>query len=195
MSCNTHVNNRLFSKRASILARLLVFALSWWMARLPLAVPDFHEVSHHHSATEPCLLHEHLNRWHGDAQEHGSSTAQAENHGFLLHWHWLLPGNGPMSSETGDESEEGSSPVDPFMNSMFVSNQTDQDSFGWLINSEMPKLACDGAIPNSSSDQKIYLQISEYRLNNPTETICITYVKHNFVIPSFDLDLNIRLRC
>lgn len=165
------------------------------MARLPLAVPDFHEVSHHHSATEPCLLHEHLNRWHGDAQEHGDRSGLTESHDSLLHWHWLLPGNGPMNHEPGQNSDEGSSQDDPLMNLMIVSNMAEEDSFAWMILAEVPDLMRDATAVNCGSALKFDFQIAESWLLKPDVSSYFTVDKINCIGFAFHLDLNIRLRC
>ncbi len=78
-----------------------VHALSWCgrmacalvMLRLPVAVPDFHEVAHHHADGAGCLYHEHLNRWHEVGPQSPSGPASHYRHDpARLHWHWVIPG-------------------------------------------------------------------------------------------------------
>lgn len=83
-----------------IAVRMMVWFVVWWMARLPVAVPDFHEVDHHHDSGQTCLYHEHLSRWHADDQ-----TPAAE-HQALLHWHWLIPGSSAQDSQNDPQDEE-----------------------------------------------------------------------------------------
>lgn len=85
--------------------RVMVWFVVWWMARLPVAVPDFHEVDHHHDAGQTCLYHEHLSRWHAPEEETSEPDHQA-----LLHWHWLIPGWSARDYQrdgTGQEPETG----------------------------------------------------------------------------------------
>ena len=64
----------------------MVCFVIWCVARLPIAVPDFHEGDHHDDSGQTCLYHDHLTRWHGE-QPHENPDHQA-----FLHWHWLIPG-------------------------------------------------------------------------------------------------------
>lgn len=67
------------------------------LLRVPLPQVDFHVIRHHHGDGEVCLQHDHLLRWHPQADE---ATDVA-----VLHWHWFPPRNmGASSSGTGDET-------------------------------------------------------------------------------------------
>lgn len=114
-------NEQLASRDRSPLARAVVWFVIWWLARLPVAVPDFHEVDHHHDHGQQCLYHEHLSRWHEAAE------TRADEHDAVLHWHWLIPGEG--AGDFGRE-QPGESP-DPTKSAQIVhwiapaSNQSD----------------------------------------------------------------------
>lgn len=85
---------------------LIVWAAIWVLLRLPVAVPDFHEVAHHHIEGAACLYHEHLNRWHGPVNP-GDSAAGHEHELATLHWHWVIPGSNMPDGQSGqDDSQE-----------------------------------------------------------------------------------------
>jgi hypothetical protein len=89
--------------------RVMVWFVVWWLARLPVAVPDFHEVDHHHESGQTCLYHEHLSRWH-----EADSNAE-QDHQALLHWHWLIPGwtaQDYQQDDAGDEPDSGLAETD-----------------------------------------------------------------------------------
>ena len=93
-----------------IVVRVMVWFVVWWMARLPVAVPDFHEVDHHHDSGQTCLYHEHLSRWHSADEQ------TAPDHQATLHWHWLIPGWTAQEyhdDNPGDATEPGQLPADP----------------------------------------------------------------------------------
>lgn len=77
----------------------LVLVLIWTTARLPVAVPDFHEVDHHHQENQSCLYHQHLNRWHEPETDSFSNSDMPSKHDAVFHVHWLLPG---QTAPTGD---------------------------------------------------------------------------------------------
>lgn len=53
------------------------------LLQVPLPQADFHIIRHHHGAGEVCLQHDHLLKWHPQAED-GEGVA-------VLHWHWLPP--------------------------------------------------------------------------------------------------------
>jgi len=82
---------------------LIVWAALWVLLRLPVAVPDFHEVAHHHSDGVDCLYHEHLNRWHGPVNSSGEPAASHEHELATLHWHWVIPGSNVPEGQPGQD--------------------------------------------------------------------------------------------
>ena len=113
-------------------------ALIWWTGRLPLPVPDFHELRHHHESAESCVLHEHLNRWHTEANLHELASSSNLNHAPLLHWHWLLPGwampeNDQKSDGTGKPSGSHNH-SDSFVAILTTYLSPNEDAFSWLVN-------------------------------------------------------------
>lgn len=87
-SVQNQKHEQLASRGRSPVSRAVVCFVVWWLARLPVAVPDFHEVDHHHDHGQHCLYHEHLSRWHE------SADTEPNDHDAVLHWHWLIPGEG-----------------------------------------------------------------------------------------------------
>lgn len=53
------------------------------LLHVPLPQADFHVIRHHHGYGQVCPHHDHLLRWHPQADE----TEEVA----VLHWHWLLP--------------------------------------------------------------------------------------------------------
>jgi len=53
------------------------------LLRVPLPQVDFHVIRHHHGDGEVCLQHDHLLRWHPQADEAADVA--------VLHWHWFPP--------------------------------------------------------------------------------------------------------
>lgn len=101
-------------RRGSLRGRsgLIVWAALWVVLRLPIAVPDFHAVAHHHFEGADCLYHEHLNRWHGPVNT-GESATDHEHELATLHWHWVIPGsNMPegQSDRTGAQDTDQAGP-------------------------------------------------------------------------------------
>jgi len=87
----------------------IVWLALWSLLRLPVAVPDFHEVAHHHADGAECLYHEHLNRWHEDgSQTSPERTSHYRHDPAQLHWHWVIPGTSVPegSSEPLDRTGE-----------------------------------------------------------------------------------------
>jgi hypothetical protein len=66
------------------------------LLHVPLPQADFHVIRHHHKVGEVCPHHDHLLRWHPQADE-------AEDVA-VLHWHWLLP-------EPLDLTPDGPAPI------------------------------------------------------------------------------------
>jgi len=127
------------------LPRLVVIALVWWTARLPLAVPDFHEVGHHHESAETCRLHDHLNRWHANTGEHGNELGDEESHDPLLHWHLLIPGWAMAAGEPKEDGQNqsngsGQSPYDHALMPLPASGQPNDDSFAWILETPHEKM-------------------------------------------------------
>ena len=134
------------ASRKSNLTRLLVLALVWWTGRLPMAVPDFHELGHHHESNASCLLHEHLNRWHSDADLHDLASNTEVNHEPLLHWHLLMPGWGmPESVPESEDSGGDHNPLnqsDSFQAVVTTSVEPHGDAFSWLTDHSMNDADC-----------------------------------------------------
>lgn len=122
------------------MARLLLLVFVWWTARLPVAVPDFHEVDHHHAANQDCLYHQHLNRWH-DASKNLSAELVVD-HEPILHVHWLMPGWTPPKAESdpanAPNDSEPASPDDsePFLLLTVAPANDDSDFFAGLFKSK-----------------------------------------------------------
>ncbi len=66
------------------------------LVHAPLPLPDFHTIRHHDDPGQVCSKHDHLLRWHPDA-ELASDVA-------VLHWHWFLP---TANGANTDSSENG----------------------------------------------------------------------------------------
>lgn len=105
-----------------VAVRLLLLSLIWWTARLPVAVPDFHEIDHHHAVDQSCMYHQHLNRWH---ESETSRTATYKSvHDPVLHFHWLLPGLVlPDGESVQNQKDSGSSDI-PLGTDLFVDQMT-----------------------------------------------------------------------
>lgn len=101
------------------MARLLLLVFVWWTARLPVAVPDFHEVDHHHAANQHCLYHQHLNQWHDSSKNPG--TDLVADHEPIFHVHWLMPGWTPNKNVNGTgDSPNGSERPSPEESESFL---------------------------------------------------------------------------
>lgn len=127
------------------LPRMVVIALVWWTARLPLPVPDFHEVGHHHESAETCRLHDHLNRWHSNIGEHGNEPGEEESHDPLLHWHLLIPGwamaaGEPKEDGQNQSDDSGRSTLDQALMLLPASGQPIDDSFAWILDTPHEKM-------------------------------------------------------
>ncbi len=83
----------------------MVWCVVWCVGRLPVVVPDFHEVEHHDDSGQTCLYHEHLTRWHGELPPEPENSHQ---HPFL-HWHLLIPGLSMQDSAEQRPPSEGDS--------------------------------------------------------------------------------------
>lgn len=90
--------------------RFVIWASLWVLLRLPVAVPDFHAVEHHHSDGADCLFHDHLNRWHGPC----TPGEPPETESATFHWHWVIPGSSVPSDRPPASDESGESePIIP----------------------------------------------------------------------------------
>lgn len=112
--------------------RVMICFVIWCVARLPVAVPDFHEVDHHDDSGQTCLYHDHLTRWHGE------EPIEEPDHQAFLHWHWLIPGFSIQEQdEQGQPTDHGSekTSIEPILTIMPDTDR--QDAFAtFLANSE-----------------------------------------------------------
>lgn len=105
-----------------VAVRLLLLSLIWWTARLPVAVPDFHEIDHHHAVDQSCMYHQHLNRWHENEPSQAANYKSA--HDPVLHFHWLLPGLVlPDGESVQNQKNSGGSDI-PLGTDLFVDQMT-----------------------------------------------------------------------
>ncbi len=121
-----------FSRRGTSRGRagLIVWAALWVLLRLPVAVPDFHEVAHHHFDGVDCLYHEHLNRWHGPVDSSGGSAASHEHELATLHWHWVIPGSNIPEGQPGHDDSRGADQDGPQ-----ISHRAGADFLGQVLQS------------------------------------------------------------
>lgn len=154
---------RLQASRKSNMTRLLVLALVWWTGRLPMAVPDFHDLGHHHESNASCILHEHLNRWHADTDLHDLASNTEVNHKPLLHWHLLMPGLG--LAESLPKSQQGSggdhNPLDQsdaFLAVFTTAVEPHDDAFSWLIDHTINDANCLVFASENTTNKKILEQ-------------------------------------
>lgn len=68
--------------------------------RVPLPQADYHNIRHHDAAGEICVYHDHLLRWHPQANSNDDVS--------LLHWHWFLPRVAPDAQAPGGDDESRS---------------------------------------------------------------------------------------
>jgi hypothetical protein len=134
--------------------RVMVCFVVWCVARLPVAVPDFHEVVHHDDSGQTCLYHDHLTRWHGE-EPHVEPDHQA-----FLHWHWLIPGFSIQEhDEEGLPTDDGpvKSSTEPML--MMMPETDCHDAFAtFLANSgrtEIPLIVRDLTTGFSSSQFRL----------------------------------------
>ncbi len=67
---------------------------------VPLPQADYHNVRHHDKPGEICPYHDHLLRWH--------PQADSDDDVALLHWHWFVPLMDPSSRQSGVDDEQHS---------------------------------------------------------------------------------------
>ncbi len=109
----------------------IVWLALWSLLRLPVAVPDFHEVAHHHADGAECLYHEHLNRWHeGGPQSPASAASHFRHDPARLHWHWVIPGTSVPegSSDNPDQADFSATPL-----GLSISNGPGTDSLSRML--------------------------------------------------------------
>ena len=130
------------SHHRSLTVRMMICFVVWCVARLPVAVPDFHEVDHHDDSGQTCLYHDHLTRWHGE------EPLEDPDHQAFLHWHWLIPGFSIQEQdEHGVPTDDGpsQSSSEPFLTMMPEADR--QDAFATFLansgRSEGPLIASD----------------------------------------------------
>jgi len=95
-------------ERGETMVRRPIMNIAQWLGialmipgllRVPLPQADFHIIRHHHGAGETCPQHDHLLRWHPQADE-------AEDVA-VFHWHWFLP----HSLDSALSADRGEAPV------------------------------------------------------------------------------------
>ncbi|MBI1322685.1 hypothetical protein GC170_05810 [bacterium] len=129
---------------------LIVWASLWVLLRLPVAVPDFHEVAHHHSDGVDCLYHEHLNRWHRPV-ETGESAAGHEREMATLHWHWVIPGS---------NLPEGQSAPSDSNDTFLVGPQLTQGSGGDILSQVLESARAIATIDRTGSERSELLDLA-----------------------------------
>lgn len=135
-----------------VAVRLMVWFVVWWVARLPVAVPDFHEVDHHHDTGQTCLYHEHLSRWH--AEQNTPEPDFETNHDARLHWHWLIPGWVTPESQPDDDKIDPEADPNPVM---IVQEPHRFDIFASFINdTAQPEKALFALSAQPDVNQKAY---------------------------------------
>jgi len=181
--------------------RVMICFVVWCVARLPVAVPDFHEVDHHDDSGQTCLYHDHLTRWHGE------DPLEEPDHQAFLHWHWLIPGFSIQEhDEKGLPTEDGplKSSTEPML--MMMPEADCHDAFAtFLANSgraESPVIVRDLTSGFSSSHFRLLARWPDFlsnsmRLTEPgaSRIFILTYrnLEQNYLTVSNVTGM--RLRC